>query len=120
MLRTYTRDRGVLEALKMNQPRKPRWWQYNPEKLKATVEEAKRVLGAARHGPRGRALRPFHPDHDDWGGDLGPGDDGGFAPAPVGGGAVQARLQQLRNLYDQGLISAQDYEARKGEILREV
>lgn len=35
----------------------------------------------------------------------------------MGGGDVAARLGQLKALRDQGLITAQDYEARKAEIL---
>jgi hypothetical protein len=35
----------------------------------------------------------------------------------TGGGEIAARLAQLKALRDQGLITAQDYEAKKAEIL---
>lgn len=39
------------------------------------------------------------------------------APAPVVTEDAQARLQQLKSMLDQGLISETDYEAKKAEIL---
>jgi hypothetical protein len=37
--------------------------------------------------------------------------------AEAGGGDIAARLAQLKALRDQGLITAEDYEAKKAEIL---
>ncbi len=48
----------------------------------------------------------------------------GHAPPSPGGtsssGDTATRLRQLKMLLDQGLISAQDYESRKQEILNEL
>jgi hypothetical protein len=93
---------------------KRRWWQHNPEKVSANVEEAKNFLDAARHGPAGKALRPFHPDHY---AETTPGQGD---PGDVPHSSVAARLRELQTLLDQGLITPQDFEARKDQILREV
>ena len=36
------------------------------------------------------------------------------------GASAEERLQQLRNLYDRSLITAEEYEAKKQEILKEL
>ena len=36
------------------------------------------------------------------------------------GGSAEQRLQELRNLYDRSLITEEDYEAKKQEILKEL
>ena len=37
-----------------------------------------------------------------------------------GGVSVEERLQELRNLYDRSLITEEEYEAKKQEILKEL
>ena len=44
-------------------------------------------------------------------------DDGADSAA---GGSIEARLQELRNLYDRSLITEEEYEAKKQEILKEL
>ena len=41
-------------------------------------------------------------------------------PAPVGGVSAQDRLTELRALYDQRLITREEYEAKRKEILEEL
>ena len=41
-------------------------------------------------------------------------------PASGGGGDPAARLKQLATMRDAGLISSEDFEAKKAEILREL
>ncbi len=38
-------------------------------------------------------------------------------PAPSGGGSVVGRLKKLKSLYDQGLITQEDYDAKRKQIL---
>ena len=40
--------------------------------------------------------------------------------ADAAGGSIEARLQELRNLYDRSLITEEEYEAKKQEILKEL
>lgn len=44
-------------------------------------------------------------------------EDPDAAAAPPEGGAVEQRLQQLRSLYDQRLITQEEYEEKRKEIL---
>ena len=44
-------------------------------------------------------------------------EDDGAAPSA---GSIEARLQELRNLYDRSLITEEEYEAKKQEILSEL
>jgi len=37
-----------------------------------------------------------------------------------GGSSIEQRLQELRNLYDRSLITEEEYEAKKKEILEEL
>ena len=37
-----------------------------------------------------------------------------------GGSSIEQRLQELRNLYDRSLITEEEYEAKKQEILEEL
>ena len=37
-----------------------------------------------------------------------------------GSSSIEARLQELRNLYDRSLITEEEYEAKKKEILKEL
>ena len=43
-------------------------------------------------------------------------DDG----AEASSGSIEERLQELRNLYDRSLITEEEYEAKKQEILKEL
>jgi hypothetical protein len=46
-----------------------------------------------------------------------PAGQGGYqAPAP----SAEARMQSLQNLYDQGLVTAEEFEAKRREILEEL
>lgn len=47
-------------------------------------------------------------------------DEGGTEPTPPAGGEAAARLQQLQSLLDQGLITEEEYESKRQEILREL
>ena len=50
-------------------------------------------------------------------------EDGGEpceTPAPVGGGSAQDRLTELRALYDQRLITQEEYEEKRREILKDL
>jgi len=38
----------------------------------------------------------------------------------AGASSIEARLQELRNLYDRSLITEEEYEAKKQEILKEL
>ena len=42
-----------------------------------------------------------------------------YAAPPEGGGAEE-RLRQLQSLYDQGLITREEYEGKRQEILKEL
>ena len=42
------------------------------------------------------------------------------APAPAAGNDPQTRLTQLKALLDQGLITAEDYEKAKAEVLKQL
>lgn len=47
----------------------------------------------------------------------------GFVPqqdCSGGGNDIEERLQQLRRLYDSGLITSEEYESKRQEILREL
>ena len=44
-------------------------------------------------------------------------EDDGAEPAPS---SIEERLRELRNLYDRSLITEEEYEAKKQEILREL
>ena len=40
--------------------------------------------------------------------------------APPEGGGAEERLRQLQSLYDQGLITREEYEGKRQEILKEL
>ena len=40
--------------------------------------------------------------------------------APAAASSIEERLQELRNLYDRSLITEEEYEAKKQEILKEL
>lgn len=101
----------------MPDPKKPKWWQLNREKLRGNLEEARRFGAAARNGPRGMAMRPYHPDHDVPPPDVYPP---GVAGGDDRGSNISRRLAELQSLMVQGLITPQDFEQRKVEILRDV
>ncbi len=42
------------------------------------------------------------------------------APTPRGGSDAQARLTELKSLYDRSLITAEEYEAKRRDILRDL
>lgn len=46
-------------------------------------------------------------------------DEGEDPPAPAGQG-VEARLAQLQSLYDQGLITREEYDQKRKEILEDL
>ena len=43
-----------------------------------------------------------------------------ISPAPVGGVSAQDRLTELRALYDQRLITQEEYEEKRREILKDL
>lgn len=47
-------------------------------------------------------------------------DEEGTDTPPAGSGTAATRLQQLQSLYDQGLITGEEYEAKRQEILRDL
>jgi tetratricopeptide (TPR) repeat protein len=52
---------------------------------------------------------------------LNPGTPGSAAPPPANpGGSVEERLERLNNLWKKGLITQQEYDKRKAEILSEL
>ena len=48
------------------------------------------------------------------------GAPGAAAPAPAGQGDAAERLKKLGELRDQGLLTDEDYEAKKAEVLKEL
>ena len=46
--------------------------------------------------------------------------EGGTGCTGCAGGSAEQRLQELRNLYDRSLITEEEYEEKRKEILREL
>ena len=47
-------------------------------------------------------------------------EDGENSTPSSGGDSVQQRLQELRNLYDRSLITEEEYQEKRREILKEL
>ena len=47
-------------------------------------------------------------------------EDGENSAPSFGGDSVQQRLQELRNLYDRSLITEEEYQEKRREILKEL
>ena len=95
------RLRRKLEALGMSRPAASAW-PGTPAGPAGLGDIIARVQEAAQRGAADIQVRNTSVD---------------LAGEEAGGGDIAARLGQLKALRDQGLITAQDYEAKKAEIL---
>jgi hypothetical protein len=98
---TARRLRRKMEALGMGAPQ-PSAWPGSPAPPAGLNDLLARVQQAVQRGGAEVRVRDLSADRS------GP---------EAGGGGIAARLAQLKVLRDQGLITAEDYEAKKAEIL---
>jgi hypothetical protein len=77
------------------------------------------LRGAARVGvAAGVAGRVRHRQEEKWAAQGQPAEEPQAAPAaPAGGGDYTAELEKLAKLRDEGVISADDFEAKKKQLL---
>jgi hypothetical protein len=95
------RLRRKMEALGIGAPARPSW-PGTPAPPAGLNDLLTRVQQAVQSGKADVRVRNASVD---------------LSGAEAGGGDIAARLAQLKALRDQGLITAEDYEAKKAEIL---